>query len=52
MHTRALSKFAPGDVTMGKNLNAKGLAAIGLCFLKQGKLAEAQAKAILEAIKK
>jgi rhomboid protease GluP len=31
-----------GDVTMGKNLNAKGLAAIGLCFLKQGKLAEAQ----------
>jgi tetratricopeptide (TPR) repeat protein len=31
-----------GDVTMGKNLNAKGLAAIGLCFMKQGKLAESQ----------
>jgi tetratricopeptide (TPR) repeat protein len=31
-----------GDVTMGKNLSAKGLAAIGLCFMKQGKLAESQ----------
>jgi len=31
-----------GDVTMGKNLSAKGLAAIGLCLMKQGKLAESQ----------
>ena len=27
---------------MGKTMGAKGLAAIGLCFMKQGKLAEAQ----------
>ena len=30
------------DATMGKNMGAKGLAAIGLCFLKKGNIAEAQ----------
>ena len=33
---------AAADPAMGKNMGAKGLAAIGLCFLKQGKLAESQ----------
>ena len=47
-YDKAIEKYnqlveqAAGDVTMGKNLSAKGLAAIGLCFMKQGKLAEAQ----------
>lgn len=47
-YDKAIEKYnqlveqAAGDVTMGKNLSAKGLAAIGLCFVKQGKLAEAQ----------
>ncbi|MCX6570807.1 MAG: tetratricopeptide repeat protein [Candidatus Aminicenantes bacterium] len=39
---RQLVEQAAGDLAMGKNLGAKGLAAIGLCFMKQGKLAEAQ----------
>jgi tetratricopeptide (TPR) repeat protein len=30
------------DLTLGKTLGAKGLAAIGLCYLRQGKLAESQ----------
>jgi Tfp pilus assembly protein PilF len=30
------------DQTMGKTLGAKGLAAIGLCYLRQGKLTESQ----------
>jgi tetratricopeptide (TPR) repeat protein len=30
------------DSTMGKNMGAKGLAAIGLCYLKQDKLVESQ----------
>jgi tetratricopeptide (TPR) repeat protein len=30
------------DATMGKTLGAKGLAAIGLCYLRQDKIAEAQ----------
>lgn len=30
------------DSAMGKNMAAKGLAAIGLCYLKQGKLTESQ----------
>jgi predicted Zn-dependent protease len=30
------------DATMGKTLSAKGLAAIGLCYLRQDKIAEAQ----------
>jgi tetratricopeptide (TPR) repeat protein len=30
------------DTAMGKTMGAKGLAAVGLCFLKQGKLAESQ----------
>jgi tetratricopeptide (TPR) repeat protein len=33
---------AAGDAAMGKTLGAKGLAAIGLCYLKQDKLAESQ----------
>jgi Tfp pilus assembly protein PilF len=33
---------AGSDSAMGKAMGAKGLAAIGLCFLKQGKLAESQ----------
>jgi len=37
-----LIEQAASDTTMGKNMAAKGLAAIGLCFLKQDKLAEAQ----------
>jgi tetratricopeptide (TPR) repeat protein len=47
-YDKAIEKYnqlveqAAGDVAMGKNLSAKGLAAIGLCFMKQGKLAEAQ----------
>ncbi len=47
-YDKAIEKYnqlieqAAGDVTMGKNLSAKGLAAIGLCFMKQGKLAESQ----------
>ena len=47
-YDKAIEKYgqlveqAAGDLTMGKNLSAKGLAAIGLCFMKQGKLAEAQ----------
>jgi tetratricopeptide (TPR) repeat protein len=30
------------DMTMGKTLGAKGLAAIGLCYLRQNKIPEAQ----------
>jgi len=37
-----LIKAAGADTTMGKNMGAKGLAAIGLCYLKQDKLVEAQ----------
>jgi tetratricopeptide (TPR) repeat protein len=37
-----LIEQSAGDMTMGKNLGAKGLAAIGLCFMKQGKFAESQ----------
>jgi len=37
-----LVEQAAADTTMGKNLGAKGLAAIGLCYLKQDKLAESQ----------
>jgi tetratricopeptide (TPR) repeat protein len=46
--SKAIEKYnqlieqSAGDVTMGKNLSAKGLAAIGLCLMKQGKLAESQ----------
>jgi tetratricopeptide (TPR) repeat protein len=47
-YDKAIEKYnqlieqSAGDATMGKNLGAKGLAAIGLCYLKQGKLAESQ----------
>ncbi|MBE3109609.1 MAG: tetratricopeptide repeat protein [Acidobacteria bacterium] len=47
-YDKAIEKYnqlvqqAAGDVAMGKNLSAKGLAAIGLCLMKQGKLAESQ----------
>jgi tetratricopeptide (TPR) repeat protein len=48
-YDKAIEKYnqlieqSAGDVTtMGKSLSAKGLAAIGLCFMKQGKLAESQ----------
>jgi tetratricopeptide (TPR) repeat protein len=47
-YDKAIEKYnqlieqSAGDATMGKNLGAKGLAAIGLCFLKQNKLAESQ----------
>lgn len=37
-----LIKQAESDTAMGKNMGAKGLAAIGLCYLKQNKLTEAQ----------
>jgi tetratricopeptide (TPR) repeat protein len=37
-----LVEQAASDAAMGKTMGAKGLAAIGLCFLKQGKLAESQ----------
>jgi tetratricopeptide (TPR) repeat protein len=37
-----LIERAKADPAMGKTLGAKGLAAIGLCFLKQNKMAEAQ----------
>ena len=37
-----LIEQAVADSAMGKTMGAKGLAAIGLCFLKQDKLAEAQ----------
>ena len=37
-----LIEQAGKDKTMGAAMGAKGLAAIGLCFLKQNKLAEAQ----------
>ena len=40
-YTRLIEQSA-ADQTMGKTLTAKGLAAIGLCFLKQGKLTESQ----------
>jgi tetratricopeptide (TPR) repeat protein len=47
-YDKAIEKYnqlieqSAGDATMGKNLGAKGLAAIGLCLMKQGKLAESQ----------
>ena len=47
-YDKAIEKYnrlieqSASDVTMGKNLSAKGLAAIGLCLMKQGKLAESQ----------
>ncbi len=47
-HETAIQKYnllleqAAADPAMGKTMGAKGLAAIGLCFLKQGKLVEAQ----------
>lgn len=37
-----LIEAAAKDTTMGANMGAKGLAAIGLCYLKQNKLAESQ----------
>ncbi len=37
-----LVELSKADLTMGKTLGAKGLAAIGLCYLKQNKLSEAQ----------
>lgn len=37
-----LIEQAGTDSAMGRTMGAKGLAAIGLCFLKQGKLAESQ----------
>jgi len=37
-----LIEQAGKDTVMGKNMGAKGLAAIGLCYLKQDKLVEAQ----------
>jgi len=37
-----LVERAKSDPAMGKTLGAKGLAAIGLCYLKQGKIAESQ----------
>jgi len=37
-----LIEQAGADTAMGKNMAAKGLAAIGLCFLKQEKITEAQ----------
>lgn len=37
-----LVEQAAADTAMGKTLGAKGLAAIGLCYLKQDKLAESQ----------
>jgi tetratricopeptide (TPR) repeat protein len=37
-----LIEQAGTDSAMGKTMGAKGLAAIGLCFLKQGKLPESQ----------
>jgi tetratricopeptide (TPR) repeat protein len=37
-----LVEQSASDAAMGKTMGAKGLAAIGLCFLKQGKLAESQ----------
>lgn len=33
---------AKADLAMGKTMGAKGLAAIGLCYLKQGKITESQ----------
>jgi len=47
-YDKAIEKYnqltgqAASDPNMGKNMGAKGLAAIGLCYLKQGKLAESQ----------
>ena len=47
-YDKAIEKYnqlieqSASDATMGKNMSAKGLAAIGLCFMKQGKLAESQ----------
>ena len=38
----SLIEQAGTDSAMGKGMGAKGLAAIGLCYLKQGKLAESQ----------
>jgi tetratricopeptide (TPR) repeat protein len=40
-YNKLVAQAAP-DQTMGRNMGAKGLAAIGLCYLKQDKLAEAQ----------
>ncbi len=37
-----LIEQAAADTAMGKTIGAKGLAAIGLCYLKQNKLAESQ----------
>jgi tetratricopeptide (TPR) repeat protein len=37
-----LIEQSASDATMGKTLGAKGLAAIGLCYLRQDKIAEAQ----------
>jgi len=37
-----LIEQSKSDATMGKTLGAKGLAAIGLCYLKQNKIAESQ----------
>jgi Tfp pilus assembly protein PilF len=37
-----LIEQAAADTAMGKTIGAKGLAAIGLCYLKQDKLAESQ----------
>jgi len=37
-----LIEQAAADQAMGKSMGAKGLAAIGLCYLKQDKLAESQ----------
>ncbi len=37
-----LVELSASDATMGKTLGAKGLAAIGLCLMKQGKIAESQ----------
>jgi len=37
-----LIESAKADPAMGKTLGAKGLAAVGLCYLKQGKIAESQ----------
>ncbi|HOW84647.1 MAG TPA: tetratricopeptide repeat protein [Candidatus Aminicenantes bacterium] len=37
-----LIEQAAADATMGKNMGAKGLAAIGLCYLKKDDMAQAQ----------
>ena len=37
-----LIDHAKTDTAMGKTIGAKGLAAIGLCYLKQSKIAESQ----------